>query len=158
MTVPKISRETTIGVSFDSAVRVLADRPAEVLGGADARFTSEMFGLELGHTVRILPGELTTVDGPLQVAVLPFRVEADPDPDRFPVLVGEIELISTAECKVNVALEGEYHAPGGVVGSVIDRVGLHRIAEEAIDHFFSSVVDRLRRSGSAIDALTGVPV
>lgn len=158
LSVPKISREAKLGVSLESAVKVLSDRPFELLGGELAVFSSEVFGLEVGHQVRVVPGDLVTVDQPLELAVFSFRVEADRGPGWFPVLDAELEVISTADCGIQVALEGEYHPPGGLLGAVVDRAALHRFADDAIDQFFHSVVGRLRRDGAAIDALAGVPV
>lgn len=155
---PKISREARLGISLESAVEVLSDRPFQLLGGEFAMFSSEVFGLEVGHQVRVVPGDLVTVDQPLELAVFSFRVEADRGPGWFPVLDAELEVISTADCGVHVALEGEYHPPGGVFGAVVDRAGLHRFADDAIDQFFHAVVGRLRRDGAALDALAGVPV
>ena len=154
----KVSREAKLGVSLESAVKVLSDRPFELLGGEFAAFSSAVFGLEVSHPVRVVPGELITVDQPLELAVLPFRLEADRGPGWFPVLDAELEVISTADCGIDVALVGEYHPPGGVLGSVVDRAGLHRLADDAIDQFFRSVVGRLRQDGAALDALAGVPV
>jgi hypothetical protein len=155
---PKISHETRLGVSFESAIALLADRPCEVLGCGLSVFVSEVFGLEVGHEVRVVPGALITVDQPLELAVLDFRVEADPGPGWFPVFAGALEVISTDDCGVSVALEGEYQPPGGVLGAVVDRVGLHRLANDAIDRFFQAATERLRRGAAALDALSGVPV
>jgi hypothetical protein len=156
--VAKVSREAKLGVSLESAVKVLSDRPLELLGGELAMFSSEVFGLEVGAHVRVVPGDLVTVDQPLELAVLPFRLESARGPGWFPVLDAELEVISTTDCGIDVTLDGEYHPPGGLLGAVVDRVGLHHLADDAIDEFFLSIVGRLRRDGSALDALAGVPV
>jgi hypothetical protein len=158
LSVARVSREAKLGVSLESAVKVLSDRPFELLGGELAMFTSQVFGLAVGAQVRVVPGDLVTVDQPLELAVLPFRLEAERGPGWFPVLDAELEVISTADCGIDVAMEGEYHPPGGVLGAVVDRAGLHRLADDAIDQFFRSIVGRLRTDGSALDALAGVPV
>ncbi len=155
---PKISCEAKLGVSFESAVNVFTDHPLEVFGGEYAMFTSEVFGLEVGHQVRVVPGEVIMVDRPLELAVLPFRVEADRGPGWFPVLEAELEVISTADCGIDLALEGEYRTPGGLLGAAADRAGLHRVADDAIAQFFNAIVGRLRTAGAAFDALAGVPV
>lgn len=153
----KVSRETRLTVSLESAVKLLADRPADVLGGALTTFVADLHGVEVGHEVRVVVGDLVVVDAPLEIAVLPFHVEADPGKGWFPVLDAELELISTAECGISVAVEGEYHPPGGLLGAVADRAGMHRLADQAIDNFFSALTARLRSSGAALDALSGVP-
>lgn len=155
---PKVSREAQLGVSFESAVNMLADRPHEVLGDGLSVFVSEVFGVDVGHEVRVVPGEVVTVDQPLELAVVDFRIEADPGPGWFPVFEGALEVISTDDCGVSVALQGEYHPPGGLLGAVVDRVGLHRLADNSIDRFFQAASDRLRRGAAALDALIGVPV
>lgn len=155
---PKVSREVRVGVSFESAARLLADQPADVLGGGISVFVSEVFGLEVGHRVRVVPGDLVVVERPIHVAALPFTIEASPESAWFPVFEGEIEVTATSDCGIHLALEGEYHPPGGLVGAIADRVLLHRLAEDAIDHFFESVRVTLGDEASSFDALTGVPV
>ncbi len=155
----RVRRSRTIHVSFEAATRVLCSRPGEVLTGCDGGpcLGIDVFGVHVEHPVRVEARPCEIVERPVRATVVGFRVEATDHREWFPVLDGDLEVTSTGT-GVEIALEAEYHAPGGILGAAVDRVGLHRVADESIDGFFAGVVTRLQEGAGAIDALTGVPV
>lgn len=156
----KVHRVREIHVSFEAAARVLATRAKAVVAGEGdvTSFGTRMLGLHVEHEVMLHLGPFDVVDTtPVHVGTLPFRVEAAEHPELFPVLEGDLELTS-ADTIVELALEGTYRVPGGVVGALADRGVMHHVADESIDEFFDGIVRRLRSEAGSVDAMTGVPV
>jgi hypothetical protein len=152
----KVSRQARLGVSFDSAARVIMERPATVLGVTELEVA--ILGLEVGHPVVVEVGEPTTLEGPVRLVVLPFEVHADPDPGWYPVLAAEIEVSTADGCGVHVVIDGEYRVPVGLVGAVVDRLTTHSIVDASVGTFFAHIVDALGHEAAALDAMIGVPV
>lgn len=152
----KVSRERKLAASMASCVRLLTDEPERVLGSDSPSLSIEVLGFELRHPIRLVPGELTVVDRPIEVASLPFRVEADGGEGWFPVFEADLEIVGGAH-GVSVALDGFYRPPGGPLGVVADLIALHHVAEDAIDRYFAGLTTRLGRRASDLDALSGVP-
>jgi hypothetical protein len=153
-----VSREAHLGVSFESAARVLLERPASVVGGGDTELEVQILGLEVGHQVAVEAGEPVTIERPFRMIVVPFEVHAEPDPGWYPVLEAEIEVSAGSGCGVHVAIEGQYRVPAGLVGAVLDRLTTHSIVEASVGAFFQHTMDALGREAGALDALIGVPV
>ena len=152
----KVSRERRLGVSLGSAIRLLDECPEDILGTDE--LSVELFGFEISHDVKVAVGELIVVAEPLEVAVLPFRIEAGSGAEVFPVLDAELEVMPTSECGIALTLDGAYRPPGGLLGEAVDRLALGHVARDAIDRYFDRVVDRIRRGSASLDALEGVPV
>jgi hypothetical protein len=71
--------------------------------------------------------------------LIPVSVEASGPSSLFPRLEGEIEAAPLGAELTQVGLRGTYRAPLGFVGTAIDRLLLHRVAEAAI----KNLVDQL---------------
>jgi hypothetical protein len=155
--VTKVSRELKLGVSMASCVRLLAEEPESILGSDAPSLSIEVLGFELTHPIRLVLGELTVVNRPIEVATLPFHVEADGGAGWFPVFEAELEVVGGAH-GVSVALDGAYRPPGGPLGAIADLVALHRVAEDAIDRYFAGITSRLGSQAADLDALSGVPI
>lgn len=154
----KVTRERRLGVSMASCVRVLEVEAEAILGSDSPTLSIELLGFELTHPVCVVPGELTVVSAPIEVAALPFHVAANPGEELFPVFEAELEVMALPKAGVSVALDGEYHPPGKAAGALADLLGLHRVADEAIDRYFAALTDRLYRRAADLDALQGVPI
>jgi hypothetical protein len=137
---------------------MVRERPQEVVGPTLTEFTAGALGLDLGHRVRIEYGDAVLVSEPVRVVALPFTVVAEPGHGLFPVFTGELEVIATADCGIEVTLDGRYDVPAGMLGALVDRMATHTVIEDGIARFFGQLVERLRRGSSSLDALTGVPV
>ncbi len=156
-----IHRVGTISVAFESASRLLTNRADEVLTGKAAGsppvMTTRILGTLVSREVLVEAGPPVAVDKPIRSVAVAFTIQAAERPDWFPVFSGDLELTATAEQGVELALEGRYSVPGGFVGRLADKGGLHRIADDSIDRFFNSILDRIRRGSGSFDALMGVP-
>lgn len=156
-----IRRCTTLRVSYESVSRLLTTRAHDVVAGVEAdrpSLSAEIFGLHLSQTVEVEVGDVVRVDGPIETTVVPVVIHATEHGRLFPVLDGEFEVLPLRSSGVELAFEGEYRVPGGLVGAAVDRTALHHVADTAVDEFFDGVVDRIRRGAAAYDALSGLPV
>lgn len=155
----RVRRNRSIHVSFDAATGALCADPAGVLCGCDGEpcLGVDVLGVHVEHPIRVEARSCEMVERPIRATVVAFLIEASDHVEWFPMLEGDLEVTGTGG-GVEIALEAEYHAPGGIVGAAADRVGLHRVAEESIDHLFEGMVRRLQEAAGADDARTGVPV
>lgn len=71
--------------------------------------------------------------------VVPVSIHARGARSLFPGFEGEIEIAALGASLTQVGLRGTYRPPLGFVGSAIDRLLLHRVAEAAI----KDLVDQL---------------
>jgi len=80
--------------------------------------------------------------------VLPLRwVATGPGGAMFPQLDANLEITPAGAAAADLTIEGAYRPPLGVIGSTLDRVALHRVAEATV----RALLQRLAR------ALTGDP-
>lgn len=156
-----VSRAASIAVSFEPASRLLSSRPAEVLTGKTAgqpqAMTTRILGTLVSREVLVESNSPALVEKPVRTVTVAFVVRARERPEWFPVFTGDLELTATSDTTVEVALEGTYSVPGGFVGKLADKSGLHRIADDSIDRFFNAIVDRIKAGSGSYGALMGVP-
>lgn len=152
-----------VHASFEAVSRVLGGAAGELVPGPPESDDKPVFEVAVGGTIVERPvefevGEYVEVVEPIAAGVVPVRVHAVEEPGWFPALDAEISVVSIAPASVEVALEGRYSPPGGIVGATIDTVILHRVASAAVDRWFEGFVARLQRESAAMDAMLGVPV
>lgn len=159
-------RMAEVDLDFDGVVETLRSCGPLVVGAVDdqgrpfhADMAAHVFGIEISHPVTVACGEVEQAGDPFHIATLSLEIHASDREEWFPVFDGDLEVVGLASGSVEVAMEGTYRSPGGAVGALSSAVGLHRIAEESLDHYFQGVVDRLRdRCRSASDDVGGAPV
>ena len=71
--------------------------------------------------------------------VLPMTWKATGAQGLFPMLEGDLEVAALGPNNTQLAVSAQYHPPLGIVGRVMDRALLHRIAEATVKDF----VDRM---------------
>ncbi len=91
-----------------------------------------------------------THDEPAQDGISPVtRVslawEATRGAGLFPTMSAELAAWPLSSSETQLELEGEYRPPLGIVGSAIDAVVMHRVAEASVKRFLDDVVEQLRR-------------
>jgi hypothetical protein len=158
-------RSSPVGIEFEVVAQVLEESGPYVVGSVDQDgrpthedFTGHLFGLEVGHPVTIHPGNVERAGRPFKAATLPLRIEASDHEGWFPVFDGDIEVVGLIGGSSEVAMEGTYRAPAGPVGALTSAIGLHRLAEEALDHYFGALVDRLRQRCAGTEPAGGIPI
>ncbi|MFO7549505.1 MAG: hypothetical protein R6X29_11655 [Acidimicrobiia bacterium] len=158
-------RSAPVGIEFEAVALVLEESGPFVVGAVDESgapthedFTGHLFGLEVGHPVTIHSGEVERAERPFQVATLPLRIEASDHEGWFPVFDGDIEVVGLSSGTSEIAMEGTYRPPAGPVGALTSAIGLHHLAEEALGHYFETLVERLRGRCAGAEPATGIPV
>lgn len=150
---PRFSRTRTIAISFWAATRALEERgDAVVLAGSPIEFRASIGETEIAHPVRVVTHGLSWVEKPLRAATLGFRVEAS----WMPVFEGDLEVTAKDPGMVEAAVEGIYEVPGSIVGRLVDKMALHRVAEESLETFSDGIFARLEDEGRRFDAITGI--
>ncbi len=145
----EVHRVSSLTTGFESAANWLETRAYEVLVGNDhvpPMMTSRILGTLVSREVAVEAASAVSVDKPLRTVSVAFTIMAAAHPDWFPVFSGDLEVIDRGGVGIEVALEGSYSVPGGVVGRLADRGGLHRVADDSIDRFFLAIVSRLESS------------
>ena len=98
-------------------------------------------GRRMGKEVEIVLGDAVETPGRTW---LPLWWKATGAGSLFPSLEGELEAAPLGNNLTQVGLSARYKPPFGVLGTTLDRMLLHRIAEATVQDF-------LQRIGEAID-------
>jgi hypothetical protein len=97
-------------------------------------------GRRVGKQVAVRLGQPVTFRS--QVS-LPLVWEPDGGGRLFPRLEADIEIGQLGAARTQLALSGRYQPPLGLVGRVLDRTLLHRVAEATVKDFLDRVAERL---------------
>jgi hypothetical protein len=87
--------------------------------------------------------ELGAPHGTPSVRVLPISWRATGAQWLFPRLDGDIELAALGSARTQLSISARYQPPLGVVGRVLDRALLHRVAEATLRDFLEGVAEHL---------------
>ncbi len=63
----------------------------------------------------------------------------------FPSMQAELDVYPLSSTETQLDLRGAYRPPLGAVGSAVDAVLMHRVAEASVHRFLRDVSDRLRK-------------
>jgi hypothetical protein len=137
-------------VAFDAVERALLDDPeswipgllraaedrgqhllAEVGFEVDTRRVDKEVEISLGSAHR-MPGK----------TVLPMQWRATGVERLFPQLDADLELAALGGMRTQLSVSATYRPPMGVVGRVLDRALLHRVAEATVKDFVDRVGER----------------
>jgi hypothetical protein len=131
-------REWVSGVAADAEARgeLLL---AEVGFGRSAYRLGKKMEIELGEPMRF-PSK----------TVLPMSWRPEGGEPLFPSLEADIEVAALGPTRAQLSVSARYRPPLGVLGRVIDRALLHRVAEATLKHF-------LDRAGEAICPIVPAP-
>ncbi len=75
--------------------------------------------------------------------------EAARAPAFFPLMSARLSAWPITSTETQLELEGDYEPPFGALGSAIDAVLGHRIAEASIDRLLQDVLEQVRREVKA---------
>ena len=98
--------------------------------------------LRVTRDVRITLG--TPVEFPSKT-VLPISWRAVNRESLFPSLEGDIEVASLGPERSQLAISARYRPPMGVIGNVMDKALLHRVAEATVKDFLDRAAGRIAR-------------
>ena len=130
---------------FQSATRAAASR-AKTLAAA---LRVNVAGIEVGKEISISVREIEEktprpLSSPLTRLVLEW--EASESPGLFPVMKAELSVYPLTATETQLDFLGNYEPPMGWLGSAVNAVAGHRIAEASVHRFVSEVAGFLRTS------------
>ena len=76
---------------------------------------------------------------------VPLRWQARDTPGLFPAMQAELKIYPLSFTETQVELSGHYDPPMGVLGSAVDAMVGHRLAEASVHRFVRAIVERLRQ-------------
>jgi hypothetical protein len=116
--------------------------------GHGQRLLSEL-GFEVGKRrmakrIEVEIGAMRPMSG---VTLLPIRWKAASHAGLFPALDGQLEIAPIGKTKTQLGLSASYEPPLGLLGKVVDRALMHRVAEITVKDFVERIGDKLQLSG-----------
>lgn len=154
----KIRSYDYVNHPFETVSRALSSEPLTVFQAATktaaARANSlvaelhvDLGGIKLGADIAIRIRDISHLpaqglDGPSTVIYLEW--EAASHPHLFPFMKAELAIYPLTTTETQLDFSGIYEPPLGVVGSAMNAVAGHRIAESSVHRFVSEVAEHLR--------------
>lgn len=144
----RLAATAAVRCKLDELAEILSHRPADWLrpflriayheGEALAtRLEAKLGPVRLAKRIVVHLGDPFTDDGSV---VVPLRWEAAGYRALFPVFEGRFVLRPLSREFTEVAVEGAYDPPGGLLGDIVDRSVAHRAAERSV----VNLLDNLR--------------
>ncbi|HKA28941.1 MAG TPA: hypothetical protein VKH82_06180 [Candidatus Binatia bacterium] len=129
--------------AFRSATQAAASRVHSVA----SQLRVEIAGIELGTDVEIAVREIEELKGgPASGPRTHLRIEwkAAKRPQLFPVMRADLAIYPLTQSETQLDFLGHYEPPLGVLGSAMDSILGHRIAEVSVHRFVGDVASYLR--------------
>jgi hypothetical protein len=105
-------------------------------------------GIEIGVDVRTAVlgvREEESIAGMPPVTCIELGWEAVHAPALFPLMHARLSLWPTLSSETQLEIEGEYQPPFRGLGSTLDAVLLHRIAQASVHRFLEDAIAQIRR-------------
>ena len=130
---------------FQRATKLAEDRSGDLV----AALSVNLAGVEVSKDISIQVGEVreeTHGNSELsRVTSINLSWQATESPGLFPAMDAELKVYPLSFSETQVELWGSYDPPMGVLGSALDAVVGHRIAEASVHRFVRAIVERLRQ-------------
>jgi len=128
---------------FRAATRAAASRAH----GVASQLRVEIGGIELGTDVEIRVRQIE--ERPTEATSTPrtclqLEWEATKRPHLFPLMRAELALYPLTPSETQLDFSGRYEPPLGVLGSAVDSIVGHRVAEACVHQFVTDVAAYLR--------------
>ena len=129
---------------FRNATKVAATRAKSVASELHINFA----GIEVGTDIAI---SVKSIEEDTQSSIfstitrINLEWEAAKMPGLFPFMKAELQIYPLTPTETQLSLQGKYEPPLGVLGSLIDSVVGHRIAEASVHQFITDVAVYLRK-------------
>lgn len=138
-------------IPFEDVEPALISAPSEWVPGLvrDAGDRAERLLTEVGFDVadrRIDKQVEIEFDPPFRLpnkTLLPMTWRATAPDQLFPALEADIEVAALGPNRTQLSMSARYHPPLGVVGRVLDKTLLHRVAEATVKDFLDRVGEGL---------------
>lgn len=141
---PIISKRLSAGTGWLGTLASAAGRDTE---SQLVRVGPPGLGEWMSREVRVRLARSTTPDASV---IVPLRWEDARHPALFPVLDGNLEVVSLGSERCRILLYASYRPPFEPLGKVLDQAFLHRIAESTVRSFLHRVAAALEAGPSAV--------
>ena len=134
--------------TFRAATRAAAARAKSVA----AELRVNIAGLDLAAEILVSIGEIVDEKtGPFgsPVTRIPVSWEAAHSPRLFPLMNGELRIYPLTSTETSLDFTGRYEPPFGVIGSALDAIAGHRIAEASVHRLIADLAHYLRGRGGS---------
>lgn len=128
---------------FSGATTAAATRARSVA----TKLHVEVAGIEIGTEIEIsLKGfdERTSEGRAVPVTHMQIEWKAAKSPHLFPFMTADLAVYPLTQKETQLELSGKYEPPMGALGSALDAIAGHRIAEASVHRFVTDVADFLR--------------
>lgn len=149
-----------VKVRFDDAIELLTNAPDSLLQEATdagsphddevvAALHARVAGVPVTRDIVIEVGTPKPIEA--LRTVLPLRWRAASSDSLFPTVEAQLEIaaLSMYPPRVQLTLSGSYDPPFGAAGDIIDRVLVHRLADDVVQDFVAAIAARLEAAAAA---------
>lgn len=134
---------------FKSATRAAASRAHSVAAGLHVNIGGIKVGAEIALSITGTDEETGEIHAERMLRV-GLEWEAAKAPRLFPLMRGQLAAYPLSGTETQLDFTGRYDPPLGPLGTALDAVVGHRIAEASVHRFVTDVAEYLRRTlGSA---------
>jgi hypothetical protein len=130
---------------FRSATRAASSRAQSVASALRV----EVAGIEIGKEISIAVNDITEREASATsspVTRLKLEWEAASSPRLFPMMRAELDIYPLTATETQLDFSGSYEPPLGWLGSAVDAVVGHKIAEASVHRFVSELAQYLRKA------------
>jgi hypothetical protein len=117
-----------------------------------ANLKVDVAGVEIGVNIRAHVNRVREEEGVAglsPVTRVDLAWEAARAPAFFPLMSARLSAWPITSTETQLELEGDYEPPFGAVGTALDAVLGHRIAEASVDRLLQDVLEQIRREAKA---------
>lgn len=130
-------------VIFRNATKVAALRANDVASELHVNVAGIEIGTDISIAVNAIEDRPKKIMSPA-ATVIQIEWEAAKMPRLFPFMKAQLSIYPLTSTETQLDLEGNYEPPLGLLGSALDAVVGHRIAEASVHQFIKDVAVYLR--------------
>ena len=128
---------------FRNATKVAATRAQSVASELHVNIAGLEVGTDISISVNSVEEQEKKINKPATTKIA-LEWEASKNPRLFPLMKAELSIYALTATETQLDLSGNYDPPFGVLGSAVDAVVGHRIAEASVHQFIKDVAAYLR--------------
>lgn len=128
---------------FRNATKVAAVRANDVASELHVNVAGIEIGTDISIVVNSIKDRPKKIMSP-EATIIELEWEASKMPRLFPFMKAELSIYPLTSTETQLDLEGNYEPPLGLLGSALDAVAGHRIAEASVHQFIKDVAAYLR--------------
>ncbi len=131
---------------FRNATRAAASRAHAVATGLHVNIGGIEIGAEIDLQVSVVEPETDPSTASGKATRLRLQWEAAKAPRLFPLMKGELSAYPLTATETQLDFSGKYQPPLGPLGSAIDALAGHKIAEASVHRFVTDIATYLRET------------